>query len=167
MRVEEIALNLGRWLGSGGSQFSEMKRSPESRLAEDILPLSLLDAQTPAVDTAHMAENVLGSGAYVFEPLGEAVLVLGIQGEKAAALRHMVMESDPDAGGALPKSVRIDVDSAQIGPGRWRLFWSGDMGRDGVLDTGRLGGTLARRIRITILSAWSPGPVRIDKIEAR
>lgn len=166
MRIEEIALNLGRWLGTESARFDDAPPSAGSDAGKGI-ELILADAQTPAIDPRHMAENVLkDAGAYIFEPQGPAVIILSLADSESFELKRVVLRSEAGTAHALPKSVHIAVDSTREGPGRWRTFWRGEMARDGLLDTGLLGGTRARRVRITIRSAWDTGPVRIDRVEA-
>lgn len=166
MRIEEVSLNLGRWLGTQGAVFI----APPSDLdpVDGSLPLVLIDAQTPAVDTDSFPENFLTeAGAYIFEPSGPASIILQIDNDAAQSVRQVIMQTASVEGQSVPQGVRIEVDSSRGDRPRWRHFWGGQMRRDGVLDTGPRSATFARRIRITITSAWGPGPVRIDQIKVR
>jgi hypothetical protein len=165
MRIEEIGMNLGRWLGNQGTVFAAKPQRPSANDANS-LPLALIDAQTPAVDTDSFPENILSDeGAYVFQPNGAVSLVLALDSDRALPVKQVLITSAPTKAQAAPQGVRIEVDSSQGDRPRWRNFWGGQMRRDGVLDTGPRSGTFARRIRITVTSAWGGGPVRIDKVE--
>ncbi|MEM9013357.1 MAG: hypothetical protein AAGE18_19220 [Pseudomonadota bacterium] len=167
VRIEEIAMNLGRWLRSDSTAFAAQGPSATVPGDQPGLAMRMLDAQTPPISPELAADRVLGPGAYVAEPRGPVVLDLGFEGEEAVTLTRVLMESAAEQGQAVPQTVLIQVDSSRRPPYRWRRFWSGDMGRDGVLDTGARAATQARRMRITIRSAWTAGPIRLDRIEAR
>ena len=93
-------------------------------------------------------------------------MVFEIAGREAVSLGRVRLISDPEAaleaGQSLPKDVRVEVSSSG-GSGGWRPFRSGTGGPDGVTDLSRAP-TLARRIVITVTSAWSDGPMRIDAV---
>lgn len=161
MRIEEVALNIGRWLSEGGR--APFRPGPEAAEGEG-LPLVLADAQTPSIDSETMAENLLGPGAYVFQPHGPVEIVLDIRGEEAMTIRRILMTSDSSAGYALPRDVAVEVTSSAAPPYKWRIFWLGEMTDGGLLDTGERGTTLARRVRLTIRSAWGQGPVGIESV---
>lgn len=167
MRIEEIAMNLGRWLGNQSTVFApKPERTPDP--SGDSLPLILIDAQTPAVDTDSFPENILSdAGAYVFKPNGTVSVILQLDSDRALPMKQVLMQSVPAEGQTAPQGIRIEVDSSQGDRPRWRSFWGGQMRRDGVLDTGQRSATFARRIRVTVTSAWGSGPVRIDRLEVR
>jgi hypothetical protein len=167
MRVEEIHMNVSRWL-STQSAFDVAAAFGEDTapaLSPDFLALRLIGATAVATGPDTMAENlVVPEKAYVFEPSGPATIEFVIEG--AAALSQMILISAPDQGEAIPRRILIQVNASEDG-GRWRTFWSGDMPPDGLLDTGKRLPTSARRIRITISSAWASGPVRLDSVSAK
>ncbi|MEN9060856.1 hypothetical protein [Ponticoccus litoralis] len=118
-----------------------------------------------AIGPGHMAENILlPEAAYVFEPKGPAVIDLLLR--DAEALSQLELLAGVEEGQAVPRRVLIQVNASPEG-GRWRTFWSGEMPLDGVLDTGPRLGTSARRLRITIASAWTAGPVRLDSVTVK
>lgn len=166
IRIEEIALNLSRWLGSRSAAFADRSTAPESVEQPAGFSVRLEDAQILPTAPEHAAENVLSpEGAYIFRPEGRvARLIFAVETETPVTVSRVRMESTESMGAALPRRIVIEVDSAAPGREHWRMFWSGDMAPDGLLDTGARAPTVARRIRITISSAWTPGPVRLDRV---
>jgi hypothetical protein len=168
MRVEELHMNLSRWLGTQGAvtfQNTDASETPETD--GTTLALTVLAANTPAVGPGQMVENILlDSGAYVFTPNGAAEIDLAIGAPGArATLSRVRMQATPGADGAVPRRVIVMINASETG-GRWRSFWSGEMPPTGELDTGALAPTWAKRLRVIIASAWTAGPVRIDWIKA-
>lgn len=166
MRVEEIHMNLSRLLSTQAVFGAAPEPHPVADApAQSGLALRLLSATAIATGPDEMVENILlPDAAYVFEPKGPAVIELVL--EDAAALAQLELLSKAASGQAVPRRVLIQVNASSEG-GRWRTFWSGEMPPDGVLDTGARLATSARRLRITISSAWSPGPVRLDSVFAK
>lgn len=168
MRVEEIHMNLSRLLSTQAvfaAATTAPAASPEAATARSGLALDLVSASAVAIGPGHMAENILlPEAAYVFEPKGPAVIDLLLR--DAEALSQLELLAGVEEGQAVPRRVLIQVNASPEG-GRWRTFWSGEMPLDGVLDTGPRLGTSARRLRITIASAWTAGPVRLDSVTVK
>lgn len=167
MRIEEIHMNLSRWLGTqSGVVFAPQSEADTPGAAQtDTTALSVLTSTVPASGPGTMVENLLiDSGAFVFEPAGQPQIdfLVGERGTKTTVGR-VRMRSDPDAGDALPRRIVILINASEEG-GRWRSFWSGEMPRTGELDTGPIAPSWAKRLRVIIASAWGLGPVRIDRI---
>lgn len=159
-------MNLSRWLGTQAAVgFGGGIVDPVDPGAAQGLPLAILSATATATGPDTMADNILSaSGAYVFTPQGTNTieLAVGAPGEKTTVSR-VRLETDPDAGAAVPRGVVVLVNSAETG-GRWRSFRAGEMTPTGRFDTGPIAATYAKRIKIRITSAWATGPVRIDTV---
>jgi len=164
MRVEEIHMNLSRLLATEaafGVTAPAVNDVDDAPIPEGhALELSHASALASGPDT--LPENILGGDApYVFAPSGPATIELTLT--NATSLSQLTLRSSPEGGEAMPRRVLVQVNSKSEG-GRWRTFWSGEMPPNGLLDTGQRLATSARRIRVTISSAWSQGLVRIDRV---
>lgn len=165
IRIEEIGANLQRWI-TRGVGLQAVGAAPGARAAAGAAPLEGLPAQLvsalrPAIGSEHLPENLLGPGAYVFEP-GRNRIVFRLSGPAAVPVSGMRLQSQPAEGQAMPMEVRVELSSAAEGE-RWRLFFEGEVAPDGLLEFHR-SAQLARRVSVTVLSARSAGPVRIDSI---
>lgn len=164
-RIEEIAMNARRWLTARGTA---LRREPEPtevapRAAK---PLGVLSASVSGVDDQSLAENaVTDTGAYRFAPYLPATLVLSLDDAEPTLSRLRII-SAAEAGETMPKLITIHTDHRADGTPRWRFLSERPMPRTGEFDTGTLQPRKARRIMITIRSAWSDGPVRIDQVIA-
>jgi hypothetical protein len=167
MRIEEIGMNVERWLGTQGgvaltTRDTAQQAAPDPAKPADGPRLRLLSAGPVARSADEMAENLLSDGgAYVFEPDGPARLDFMIEGTKALSrIRMIAREADTTV---LPQRILIKVNAEADG-GTWRWFWSGDMPRDGVLATPARQPTRAKRVRVTLLSARGTGAIRLDRV---
>ncbi|MCZ0814212.1 hypothetical protein N5A93_18490 [Roseovarius sp. EGI FJ00037] len=163
IRIEEIVMNLNRWLGDRGAVFAR-EAEPQPVRQSSGFEVILEEPGVLPLDASTGPENLLrDEGDFVFSPGGVVELKFRVPGNSAADLSRITMRADPEAEYAMPLRVRISV--AGSSNGRLRTFWSGQMGADGILDTGpRAIGTRARRIVVSIYSATAEGPVGIRKI---
>lgn len=168
MRVEELHMNLSRWLGTQSAVIFEDPGTvdvPDS--SDNSLALTVVSSNTAAAGPGQMVENILlDSGSYVFTPKGavEIDLAVGAPNERTT-LSRVRIDASSDGGGSAPRRVILMINASETG-GRWRSFWAGEMTPTGELDTGILAPTWAKRLRVIIASAWTAGPVRIDWIKA-
>jgi len=166
MRVEEIGMNVERWLGTQGGVALGVRESSRASADPAAPPsgphLKLLSAGPVARSADEMAENLLSDGgAYIFEPDGPARLEFMIEGVSGLSRVHIASREGETS--VLPQRMLIEVNAKAEG-GTWRWFWSGEMPRDGFLSTPARQPTSAKRVRVTLLSARGPGAIRLDKI---
>lgn len=165
MRVEEIHMNLSRLLSTQAVFSTAPATKPDAAPVQSGLELSVASASAVAIGPGQMVENILlPDAAYVFDPQGPATIELALT--NATALSQVELLAKAKDGQAMPRRLLIQVNARSEG-GRWRTFWSGEMPPDGVLDTGARLATSARRLRITIASAWSSGPLRLDSLTVK
>ncbi|PHO05309.1 hypothetical protein CSC82_03775 [Rhodobacteraceae bacterium 4F10] len=164
IRSEEIFLNVSRWIGTQSNiRMTSVSGASE---AQDGLPLMVASTNAPAIGAEFLPENILSEGeAFVFSPTRNAEIVLEVAKEEKATLSRVVLNSKPESGQAVPRRVIIFA-SPDVEGANWRTFWSGEMSRDGVLDTGPRAQTWARRVKIVIASVWSEGPINLDRVSA-
>ena len=86
-----------------------------------------------------------------------------IDSDGPVGFRRLIVQSDPGSGYALPREILVEFSPLDSG-GRFFPVGRFTMGQDGLMDTGVMGARNARRIRITIISAWSEGPVSIRRV---
>ncbi len=167
IRVEEIHAAAARWIGRRGAVFTQSVAPEEAAGLEARAPE--LEARperaAPALSAAFAVANALKDGpqAYVFAPQGPNRMAFRLEGEGARSLTRAAIMTDPEGGHALPRAILVEVSSREDGGGAPRFFASGNMGPDGVFDQKR-SPVLARWVFVTISSAWTEGPVRIDRI---
>lgn len=166
MRVEEIHLNVGRYLSqSGGSRFTQSASSEtaSSVLADGALSLALISASMPSVSPTQAPENMLGDGLFVFAPTQRMILDFRFDPDTSTALSRLRLTSPNDGRYAVPKNVLIQVSIDSQG-GSFRTYQRRQVGPDGILDTGDLAPRFVRRLRIIVLDTWGDGPVAIDRV---
>ena len=162
IRIEEIGANLERWISRGVSLPTGAAPGATGPVgAGEGLRMQLVSAQRPPIGSDHVPENLIGPGAYVFEP-GRNRIVFRLSGGTAVPVSGLRLHSDPADGQTMPKAVRVEVSSTADGD-RWRAFLEGEVAPDGRLHL-RRSSQLARRVAVTVLSAREEGPVRIDQI---
>ena len=167
MRIEELHMNLSRWLGTQRAVgFSDTTAAdPPAQQTDDSLKLTVLSASATATGPETMVENVLlDSGYYLFEPKGQPHIDFFVgDPEQKSTVSRVRLRADPDAGQAVPRRVVVLINASEKG-GRWRRFWSGEMPPTGTIDSGPLAPVWAKQVRLIIADAWSPGPVRLDRV---
>ncbi|MEI4263600.1 hypothetical protein [Roseovarius sp. D0-M9] len=163
IRIEEVAMNLNRWLSDRGAVFAR-DAEPEPVHQATGFEVALEEVGVLPVDANSGPENLLREeGTFVFQPEEIVEMEFQVPGDSPADLARVRIRADPEGDYAMPLSVRIAVSGSDTG--RLRTFWSGRMGSDGILDTGpRAIGTRVRRIVVSIYSADAPGPVGIQQI---
>lgn len=166
MRIEEIALNVQRYISEHGTAFrtTTAPAIPSTETA-DRLTLRLESASNAPINPAFPAEAVLGDGQYVFEARGRPTLVLAIDGDTGVGLSRLVFNASKDAGYGMPRDIKIEF-SPFPDARRWFNFGTFQMGPDGVLDTGEVQPRSARMIRITVRNVWGQSPVVLDSVAA-
>lgn len=162
VHMEEIHLNTARWLARRSGAFAADTR-PAPTVQPAGFAVELVEASAPAISAEHSAERLLGDGAYVFQPQGPNRLLFRVTGDAAVTVSQVSLQSQPDAGHALPRDIRVDVSSRHEPGPPYRFFASGQMGPDGKFEQKR-SPTMARWIQVTIESAWSEGAVRVDGV---
>lgn len=166
MRAEEIHLNVSRWIGSEKEIRNPIKPDVETSFDKG-LPLSIASVSAKAIGAEYLPENLFVEGVqYAFEPTRNAEIIFSVNTEEKATLSRVVLKSVDEAGKSFPRRVVIFASPDADGK-RWKTFWSGEMSRDGVLDTGPRAQTWARRIKIVIASTWANGPVLVDSLVAQ
>lgn len=161
IRIEEIAMNVARFIGWKGDSLiagaaPSQVRQPagfEVRVQSATLVPATLETR---------AEDVLSDGApFLFKGTGE--IVLEIPSEARQELRGVRIVSK--GGEARPKDVTILTTSSHEGRGTRIPFAYGVMPPDGVFETAPRSAVPMRRVIVAIGSAWGTGVRRIDRIE--
>ncbi|WP_258028292.1 hypothetical protein [Cereibacter sphaeroides] len=105
-----------------------------------------------------------GGGQFVFSPAARMSFVLRL--EETAPVSRVVLRSTPSEGRTMPK--RIILNWSLEADGRnFREWTRGEMGRDGVFDTGLLAPRNIRALQVIVLNAWSSGDIAIDSVVAQ
>jgi len=165
MRIEEIHQNVSRWIGTQ-NEIQVTEASVPAGLPKDSLPLVLSSVSAPAVGPEFLPENLLVDGAsYVYAPTRNAEIILNVSTKEKTTLSRVRLFSEEKPGFAIPRRIVIFASPDSEG-NRWKTFWSGEMSRDGILDTGPRAQSWARRIKIVIASSWAQGPVVIGSVVA-
>jgi hypothetical protein len=160
IRIEEVAMNAGRWLDRRGGNFAAQNAAPVVLQASG-MSVELVSASAAPLEPELGPNALLGPGAFVFAAELPVRLVFHVAGEQAVPLSSVQMLSRPEAGQVVPKDIRIQV-SNEDEPANLRRFGSETfrMAPNGLL-TAR-GFTTAKWIVVTVTSAWDDGPIRID-----
>lgn len=166
MRSEEIALNIGRFMTerSGGFVDAPVPGAVASAAGPG-LSLVLFSSSAAPVNPAFAPENMLGDGMFVFDPTTSAVLDFRFEPEGTRPIGRVRITSPTDQGYALPKSILVQI-APNADSGRYLPLYRGQMGPDGLFDTGPMSARNAQRLRLIVLDAWSDGPIAIDTVRA-
>ncbi len=163
IRSDEIHLHVNRYLNE-----ILAPRAMEVGNAQDLpgsLPLIFRGTSAPPVNPQYAPENLLGAGSYVFDLSDRVTIEFEFPGEQASAVSRVVVTAPAEGGYSLPREIFIEMSPFASG-GRYFALGRFQVGFDGVLDTGRVASRNARRLRLTILNAWSEGPLAIDAVQA-
>lgn len=160
VRIEQIAANIRLWLDRRGGVFSAPPETSSTASTE--LPFEVISSQIEPISPEFSSINLRGPGSFIFAPSRENRITLQILGDGKIALSRVIVRSDPDAGYALPRGIRVEV-STQGPNGRARSFLKGEMASDGTFDE-RRSPWGAQWVFITIESAWSDGPIAVEEI---
>jgi hypothetical protein len=169
VRIEEIAMNLDRWLTGRGAAFSAGAASPEIE-QEAGFSVRLAEATMPPISPEYAADNVLSNDTpFIFEQTSNMRLVFEVLGEDNGILRRIRIKTGDEHGQsevahAVPRQIIIEIDPTRNSSNPIRK-WSGQMGPDGILDTGPIAPSYVRTITVRILDAWTDGPIQLNTIE--
>jgi len=162
IRVEEIAMNLRRWLEFSGGP-ATIDALPVAASQEAGFDVVVESTTMDALEIGMSADNVLG-GEAPFLYSGRGTITLRVASGDVEQISRVVIESAPGPGEAVPKNVRIGFDLSEDGSGFPRHAWGGTFDPAGRYDTGTKRPERMRRVVLTFWDAWSAGPVRIDRI---
>ncbi|MDJ1007374.1 MAG: hypothetical protein QNJ13_06060 [Paracoccaceae bacterium] len=165
MRIEEIAMNVERYLSEHGTVFQTSPAPALPAPGTDGLPLLLDTSSLPPVNPAFPAEAVLGQGLFVFEASRPLELTFRIVAEASVGLSRLLVTAPTDAGYGFPRDIKVEFSPFADGS-RWFGFGTFQMAADGVLDTGAIQPRNARAIRLTVLNVWGENPVAIGAVAA-
>lgn len=166
MRSEEIALNVGRYLSEQGRAFSAEPTSAAAPADSDTATVALRDLRgnIDPILPQHGIDNLTGEGLWIVEPNGPVVITLRLgEGEDGAQIGRVRLSAPEGTEFAVPKSVTILLDGSTAG-NRFRPLHTGEMRPDGSFDTDRFAARNARWMQILIRSAWTDGPMALDRI---
>lgn len=176
LRADSIADRTRRLLEGGiaAAEAEAPKDATSPAAASGDTGLQITDivcSAEPITPDAGCSNLLSGAGPLLMSAPGRPVTIeieLGSVDGKAAIVRSVEMLAMVDDNGGPPKSVQIDLDSSQGAQRRWRSFGSADMSPFGELSVSSGTGQFARRLRVTIATAWRPDlPVRLDGIVVR
>jgi hypothetical protein len=164
VRMEEIALNVGRWIQDQGAGFATGPGVEDSSVLSEGIAVRLVDWSAPPLSPEYPPQALLrAEGDFVTAPTEPLRLVFEVADGAVVGFSRVVVLADPRADYALPKDILIEVDSTPD-RSRPRFFWAGDMAMDGRADTGPRLEVSARWFIITVSSAWAEGPIAIRQI---
>ncbi|TNF57464.1 MAG: hypothetical protein EP307_13960 [Rhodobacteraceae bacterium] len=165
MRAEEIHMNIARYLSEQGATFSATLEQTPIAAAANAVPMTLAGSSVPPINPQFAPENMLGPGLFVFQPQRLNQFTFDVQGDDAKPFSSISISAPTDAGHALPKDLLIEFSTSRS-DARWIQWGRGQMGPDGVYDSGARAARNMAALRVTVLSVWGDGPVAIDRIEA-
>lgn len=160
VRIEQISANISLWLNRRSGVFSS---EPEAETTDTKgLPFEVVSSLIEPVSPQYSATNLRGPGQYIFKPSRANRITLLVTADGDIALSRVRVQSNPDAGYALPRGLRVEVSTA--GPDDvGRDFLKGEMATDGTFDV-RRSPSRARWVFVTIDSAWSAGPIAVEEV---
>lgn len=167
LRIEEMQAPLQAWLASGSFGALEAAADAAGGGGAGAAGMPFDVTEWTGVPVEPFGPTGLSSGAHPFRAApasGEVSFVAEI-GDTPVSVRSIVLSAGavPD-GVSAPRLVRVEIDRTRRGPADFRTVWSGDMPPDGSAIEVSLT-TFARRIRVTVLSGWTPGaPVEIGAV---
>jgi hypothetical protein len=166
MRAEEIYINVNRFLSeqSGGfTQLSDRAGAEPPAASTQALPLVLVSSSVPPINPRHAPENMTGDGIFVFSPQSRNRFVFGFEDEAILPFSRLRITAPFDNETAIPKRILVQYAVDQEGA-RFRLLMRGQMGPDGVFDTGSIAARNVRFLEITVLDSWAPGNIAIEDV---
>ena len=166
IRSEEIAVHLKRYLSEQSGAFTARDSPSTQRTENGGVEIRNWTSNTPPILPQHAPENLGGDGLWVVLPDGTLELTLQLTGSDPTAISRLRIISPNESGYAVPKQITVHFDPSTNG-GRFRYWTQGQMRPDGVFDTGLLAGRNARWVKISISSAWSEGPIALEKLILR
>lgn len=162
MRSDEMVIHLRRYLIEEGVAFAATA-APTPIEQPAGVAVTIDRVSQPPISTEFGADNVLGNGIYVFEPVRGAEIVLRIEADTPISLHGIRIEAPPEAGYAVPRDILIMTDAGATGDA-FGVWIRARIPADGVYDSGPVAGRNARWIKIVFGSAHAPGPVTIGRI---
>lgn len=163
MRSEEIAMNLERFLSEQGAAFTAEPIPGPKAPPENTVTLRDASANVLPVLPQFGPENLLGEGLFVAKPNGRVELTFRVDSASAEGVSRIRLSAPTNDSYAVPKSIAIYLDAGEAGD-RYRFWTQGQMGPNGVFDTGPLAARNTRWVRIIILSAWDEGNIALEEL---
>ncbi|HAE46041.1 MAG: hypothetical protein CMO30_21460 [Tistrella sp.] len=167
MRSEEILINLRRFLNEQGAAYAAPSAAvtlqPADPSARGGLQLVVANSSTPPINPRFAPENLAGDGVFVYDGVPGARIVFGFATGDVAAVQRLRITAPTTAGYALPRTIIVQYSLDAEGR-RFREWTRGQMAPDGLFDTGQMAPRNMRWVALTILDAWSTGPVVIDEV---
>ena len=164
LRIEEVSVPLARWLASGS--FGALQEDKEVVASLGGLPFKVSE-WTGRLADENLVPTGLSNGSAPFRAYpseGVASIVIELTESDPIGVRELVLVG-PASGTefAAPKKIAIDVDRTRKGPADFQHFTTVGMTQNGPISVKM--NTLARRIRVRVLSAWVTGqPVEISGV---
>lgn len=165
MRSGEILIHVRRFLEEQGGAYApsaEVAAKTESTVP-GALPLQYVRSSAPPLNPRFAPENMVGTGQFVFSPQRRMSFVFGF--DDITAVSRVMIRSTASASQTTPKNiiVRWSLDPEGRRFGSWHR---GEMGPDGVFDSGQMAARNLRYVEIIVLNTWSAGEVVIDAVTA-
>lgn len=160
LHVEEMTMNLQRWLTFDGGSFAPPAQVVE---AEQEAGFDVVVESTTLIpaEVSQQIDSVLLDGVpFLYQGNGE--IVLRVADDTVQRLSRVVIESDGSE--AVPKNVTVAVDTSDDGQGFPRYVWGGGVDPAGRYDSGQRAAQRMRRVVLTFWDSWDVGPRRIDRI---
>ena len=166
MRSGEILIHVHRFLDEQGGAYLPAPPSAEegeNHSNGNALPLRFIEASVPAINPQFAPENMVEEGRFIFGTQRVMRFVFGF--DEPTAVSRIVMQSTTTENQTKPKDVilRWSVDSKRE---HFRELQRGEMGPDGVFDSGQMAGRNIRYLEIIALNTWGDGDVVIDQVTA-
>lgn len=162
IRAGELYINLQRYLEEQGGAYLELPAIAETEKNDpNALPLRYIDTSLRAVNPMYAPENIVGDGDFVFAP--ERLMSLSVGFENIQSVTRFTLTSDVSGGYALPKEIIVNWSTDESGA-RYREWFRGEVGPDGIFDTGNLAPRNLRRLQVIILNTWGSGEIVLSDI---
>lgn len=165
IRSGEILVHVRRYLEEQGGAFvaaSEAGAVAQTQNA-DALPLRFLESSVRASNPLFAPENLVGPGKFVFAPHSRMQFALGF--DSVTPVSRVVIRSSPEAAETSPKSIILNWSREDDGA-NFRVWLRGEMGPDGVFDSGEVAPRDLRRLQVIVRDAWGSGDIVIDEVTA-
>lgn len=165
IRSGEILIHIKRYLDEQGGAFLASPEPEPAGQDEDVnaLPLRVLESAIRPINPQFAPENLVGPGHFVFSPQRRMQVIVGF--DEITPVSRLVIRSSPQPGQTSPKSILLNWSLEGEGAG-FRSWLRGEMGADGVFDTGLVAQRNLWRLEVIMLDAWGSGDITLDEIVA-
>ncbi|WP_366655771.1 hypothetical protein [Fodinicurvata sp. EGI_FJ10296] len=181
LRIDAIVSRVSRLL-DGGPSLGDIDESPPAMQppgagGDGAIGFRVVACEPEPFDPDFACSRLEAEGGAVLMPAGQPVRIdmeLTYPEGVIRSIRSVSVRSAAagDDDHAVPKAIRIEIDSSAGGARRWRPFAAGDMSPLGEFDADQGVGQFAERVRLHITGSWSDHlerdlPIRLDRVTIR